>query len=354
MGRPTVLTERFPDGSDFRSRFSLGYFHHSNDPTANPCSVGATLADPARVKLSSEWIDGADWPGCTDLNWTIAEYDGLNRSRVQRLPDGSRLDTEYIGAGNVTTTRKVKTSISGAETDMVTIATSDGLGRLRHVEEQENAGSFINSYYQYDAKDRLLSVEVGTDPDSQIRSFVYSPAGFLMSSEEPELYTQYFEYDALGNVLEKKTARNDGDVGVDCHIADPPICTLFNITYDPTFHRLEGTYIDENATSIVVYGDVYGDVQIGDPDFNKVVRSEHFNRYPDIADGVHVAHDWWHNGPGGRVSNRKTTIDGIGEAGDGFSLVYHYDKWGNVAASSARPRVSGWSWLSWRTTGRKG
>jgi RHS repeat-associated protein len=332
MGRPTQLTERYAGGTGYRSRFSLGFFH--GDPGSgalNPCGVDAVLGTPARVDLTSEWVDGVAWPGCASLHWTSTEYDGLNRPSVQRLPDGSQVTTYYTGAGTGKTTRTVQSSITGLQTEMAVIATSDGLGRLRRVREQESAlesgADSVMSEYGYDALGRLLSVQVGTVGQLQPRTFAYSDAGFLTATTEPERHTQYLGYDALGSLRRSKRAGDPAHLTGSC---DAGQCAELAWWYDG-YGRLEKTSVLGQLVSSFTYGDTFegGSVPVGYPSYGKVTASRGGTFFPDGF--VDVTHRWAYGGPGGRPSLRTTQISGIGVSTDSFAVGYGYDTWGNLS-----------------------
>nr|MCU0305339.1 hypothetical protein [Thermoanaerobaculales bacterium] len=332
IGRPTQLTERRPDGSGSRTRYSLGYFHDSSAGSVlNPCDLGATtLTNPARVDLLSEWVDGDgdSWPGCATLSWSSTHYDGLNRPALQALPDGSSISTGYRGSGTTTTTRTVATSTTQNESEMETVAVKDAFGRLRRLLEQETPGTVgclsnpalcIESLYEYDVKDRLRQVAVAANSVPQNRSFEYSGAGFLLSSTEPERYTTYRSYDAMGNLREEVTK-------LDTTLADPdPVGYEFD-----GFSRLVRKFIGPPTFELDLATFDYGSSGIGTPGYNKVEEASQVNRYGSGSDAptVIVSQTWEYGGPGGRVSSRTTRIgdpvtgNGFGEPDDGFVLEY--------------------------------
>ncbi len=350
MGRPTQLTEYYPgDGSSHRSRFSLGYFNDSKDyssggTSSNPCDYALPdeSVDSARVARMSGWIDGSFWPGCTStaLNWTTTRYDRLNRPQIQELPDGNKVTTDYVGASLVSTTRSVATSTSGSETSSTTIATSDAFGRLVNLDEEVASGQAVSSSHDYDVKDRMRAMEVSTGSESQSRSFKYSAAGFLIESIEPERYTSYQKYDALGNVWFEYSRLDEGD-------ADPVDAISATYTYDGLgrlSHKHAGPPGGLLEMAVFSYYGI-GEDDIGEPHYNKVEKATQNNHYwnGDDLSTTTVEHSWGYGSPGGRTTSRATHIGGSGIGGDSdsFLITYGHDKWGN-RNYIGHPRWSPW------------
>jgi len=305
LGRLTQTVERMPE-DNWRRRFSLDYF----DPDGH-------------VQKSSEWYDGPAWPGDPSLlHWTTTWLDGLGRPTRVKKPDDSEDLYQYIGDSVTTVTRQVG-DVIGHQNPYEIEREVDALGRLRKLHEDITSGTPtpLVTQYTYDEKDRLVQVALA----GQTRTFQYSDGGFLTASLEPERRTWYGDYDALGNVLSEKVGTSDS------------LATTF--VYDG-FGRLITKTVPDDSSSSLYYGDAFLGAGEWQPAYNKVVRSEQVNIYPNTVDTVTVTHDWTFGGPGSRVRSRTTSISGLGDDEDRFELGYEYDRWGNPS----RIFHPWWSW----------
>ncbi len=207
----------------------------------------------------------------------------------------------------------------------------DGLGQLRRLEEEVEASDpplTFEALYDYDQKDRLVSVrllEPGSTTVSQDRSFLYSEAGFLVSSTEPERTTTYARYDALGNLLSETTG------GV---IAGETVTTAYQFDL---FGRLRKKFVDGRKAAVFSYGDTVDETTPGDSTYGKVVTATQHNWFLNQSpNDVKVIQNWAYDGPGHRVSSRTTRLSCSGDAGQVFSIGYGYDTWGNIDSQEHR------------------
>jgi RHS repeat-associated protein len=316
LGRLGQVTEAYPSGSGYRSRFELDLFL----PEGEECVSSGGLPYRTRVKLASEWIDGESFPagGCTapGLHWTETQLDTLGRPAYLRKPDGSELGNTFIGDTTVISARSVAVDTSGNEQIFTRSETKDALGRLRILEEERvSGGEIFTASYGYDHQDRLTSVKLWNPgmSASQDRSYAYSGAGFLLSSTEPERSTTFSAYDALGNL---KTESSWG------------ITSTY--VYDGF-----GRPITKTVGGALAAEHFYGDAPPAgvptaypfDKAYNQVVRSIQHN--PHSSD-VTVTHNWSYNEAGGRVSQRRTAVSVLDDGDLDFFIGYAYDTWGNL------------------------
>ncbi|HVE72176.1 MAG TPA: hypothetical protein VNI54_12475, partial [Thermoanaerobaculia bacterium] len=137
---------------------------------------------------------------------TTFTYDRLGRAKTVLAPDNSVVRTDYVES-DVRRTVRVATrhdspSTQAAQTDVTTIETYDGFGRLVSVQEPPlRAGDPVGpvTRYLYDFGDRLTRVIAG----EQERIFTYDRAGLLEEEDHPETALTKYTYDARGHALTK-------------------------------------------------------------------------------------------------------------------------------------------------------
>jgi RHS repeat-associated protein len=242
-GREAVSRQFF----DGLGRPYLSETREDQDPN-NPFVRVDTRYDPeGRVsQVSNPYrTSGCTAPANPSGHWTTTEYDALGRVRSVTTPDGAKVYTLYDGARTMVTDQVGKQRISKA----------DALGRLADVWEvrspdaatgtesvsfpipQELASAIpavsagYRTSYAYDILGNLRKVAQG----GQLRFFMYDSLGRLVRAKNPEqgnftpdndsppeisfppftdpitLNTQWsvgYSYDANGNLLARKDARN--------------------------------------------------------------------------------------------------------------------------------------------------
>jgi RHS repeat-associated protein len=328
LGRITRQQERYPSGSGVRTRLSLDLYRDGVDPCGT--GQGTSLEHTSRIALASEWRDEAEWSSCADLDWTETRYDPLGRPSILRLPDGSESFLAYVGDSQRTVLRSVATDPAGGQQWLATISLEDGLGRLRALDEELAPGSVVSADYGYDREDRLVAARLWEGAPgasaSQSRSWSYSSGGFLTAATEPERSTSYLGWDALGNLRSSRTASTTTTVGFDA------------------FGRRSSTTVAGLPAASWLWGDArpVAPAAPGDPDYGAIVEATQHNRFG--SQDVPVTTSWTHGGPGGRIDARAVAIGGVGSAGDGLSLSYAYDRWGNPS------RIDHPQWSAWPTS----
>jgi len=177
-----------------------------------------------RVLTASNPYRGGSDP-TTSLGTTTYFYDALGRKCVEVPPDG----TLPTGGGCPTTqpTNTIFTVYSGNSTTVTDQdnrsrkSVTDGLGRVTQVFEAPGIYDYETDY-TYNALDKLLSVNQkgGTTTNStwRTRTFTYDSLGRLLTSNNPEVGTITYKYDAdtnctapnlfVGLLVSKTDARN--------------------------------------------------------------------------------------------------------------------------------------------------
>jgi len=135
--------------------------------------------------------------------WTMNTYDKLSRVTQLTLPDSQTVRTAYSGS-TATVTDQV-----GRQRQ----STSDGLGRVTSVVEQNPSSGVLDSVnyqttYTYDALDNLTQVNQG----NQLRTSVYDALSRLTSQTTPEAGTVTLTYTDSSDPLKRTDAR-----GVETH-----------------------------------------------------------------------------------------------------------------------------------------
>jgi RHS repeat-associated protein len=171
-----------------------------------------------RVLCRTEWADKGT--ADADLQWTTYSYlfsppsgslscvealhvDPLGRVHKVTKPDGSATETAYAGLATMVTVsniRGVDAYGQGTWETVTTTRVNDGLGRLVKVIPRENS---VSAKYSYDELDNLVEVDFGGR-----REFSFDHLGRLRRATNPENGTvEYLSYDARGNLLQFKDAR---------------------------------------------------------------------------------------------------------------------------------------------------
>ncbi len=325
LGRVTRRQERYPGGSGTRSRLELDLFFDGSFPCGT--GQGMTLDRTTRIRLLSEWQDDAQWSSCGDLNWTETSLDQLGRPALIVLPDGSDSELEFVGDSQTITLRSVAGTTGGDQQRVATLELTDGLGRVRVLEEELAPGERVAADYNYDLEDHLVEVRLWQEEPyaspEQRRTFDYSGAGFLVASSEPERSVIFTGYDSLGNLVESISGGVTTWLGYD----------------------LLGRRVSRWTAGAEAAWWVWGDDQpgtgagVGEPSYGRVVRALRHNRFG--AHDVPLKTTWVYGGPGGRMSSKALWIGGLGASGEEFVTGFGYDRWGHVAAVD-HPVWSGW------------
>lgn len=227
-----------------------------------------------------------------------SNFDAFGRARAVTAPDGSISNVAYSGVRQVVRTTHGVATNTGAGTPVSTTEEFDRYGRLARIRENSGAADWAETAYGYDASDRLRTVSM-TSPAgvTQSRSFVYDGRGFLVSETHPESGTTSYKYDARGHVTERRS----------------PEATL-TFQYDAA-ERLTKMWDDGVLLKELVYDRA---AALGKLDY--AIRHNH---HSDLGD-VQVKETYSYQGPGGRLSSKKTEITG----GPTFQDKYEYDPLG--------------------------
>lgn len=167
----------------------------------DPLSRPETRSVPV---LTASGAAGAD-VSTARTSWT---YDFMGRVLQETRPDGSRTSFTYNGV------RETKRSVAEPGSSTLKLRSTevqDGLGRLIRVTQPsgptsstQTTGADVSTVYTYDFADRLASVTMNGAEGTQVRSFVYDPAGFLVRESHPETGTiDYPQYDARGHARKR-------------------------------------------------------------------------------------------------------------------------------------------------------
>ena len=261
------------------------------------------------------------YSGASATAWTtFDDYDPFGRAGTITQPDAQVITVNYTGVRAVARTVKVSLSGTATFTSATTSENYDAYGRLYQVTEPGAA----TATYTYDAGNRLTGVKLSGGGQGQVpRQFTYDGRGFLIAECHTELQPgdpciRYTNIDARGHAG-TVDAPPDGDNGE-------------NLTF--TYDKAERV-IDISASEGSLKKFFYHDNACGTGNLckGKLDEAWRYNRRqipwsPSTTAEVIVKEDYLYTGLGGRVSERKTAVDGLGED---FVQSWTYDDLGNVA-----------------------
>ena len=193
LGRP-ILTEQTEDGTNYTISAKNAYL------------------DMGRVTLTSSPIRAA--AASTD-SWTRVTKDSGGRvvevSTFGGATQPAWSGTSGVFTGAVTTVYDAHFTTVTDQAGKVRRSMIDALGRLRRVDEPDNAGNLGSTAapvqptsYGYDVFGNLTTVTQG----SQTRTFTYDSLSRLRTAVNPESGTISYQYDDNGNLLVKTDARS--------------------------------------------------------------------------------------------------------------------------------------------------
>jgi YD repeat-containing protein len=168
--------------------------------TFDPLGRPATRSVPLTTTSGNAGVD----PLTARTSWT---YDFMGRVQHETRPDDSYTSFDYIGA------RQTRRYVAdpGQSPKLRSTELYDGNGRLLSVIQPSGptsatttTGGNVTTAYTYDLADRLTTVTMNGIETSQVRTFSYDPAGFLVRESHPETGTvQYPQYDARGHARKR-------------------------------------------------------------------------------------------------------------------------------------------------------
>jgi YD repeat-containing protein len=238
----------------------------------------------------------------TPSAYTEYTYDDLGRNTVVKAPDGKQTTTAYFAASQQRRTSGVATGVN-QETPQTTRYIYDYLGRLKTVKEKNET---ITTGYSYDIGNHLSYVQMDGPEGSQGRSFAYDNRGLLMSESHPENgTTTYGDYDARGHAGSKTV--NSAD-------------SLFDLTftYDSAERPLQIKSRDPNASTTFRVSKELTYASANPNPFDlakgKLLSATRYNYEIPGAGPVALTEEYEYINPAGRLSDKTTTIAGIGAA----------------------------------------
>jgi|GEM_PF-5241495 len=234
---------------------------------------------------------------------TVTTYDFAGRPTSITTPDDASTSIEYIGA--VQTNRTVSLATHQSATDSSTTnEIYDALGRLVGVTQpidhiSQNAISTTTATYGYDVADRLISVEMTGDGEPQHRLFTYDNRGFLTTETHPEIGASgngtitYQGYDARGHAREKITGPANG---------------AFDLVFEfDSAERLKSVKRGANVLKAFEYGDNASPVPVNSK--GKITKATRYNTLSGTPERiVQVDEEYTYGGPGGALSEKKTSV----------------------------------------------
>lgn len=320
----TPLTEKhyYYDG--------LGRLKQSRTHMPANWSVTTTTYDafgrPATTSMP-EYRIGSGYESFSPLHTSSYAYDLLGRVRLVTAPDMKQTTTSYAGSRLVTKTQ----TFNAANTNVSRREEYDGAGQLHAVTEnlcESSCGADTNvrTTYNYDAAGHLTCVDMsGSDPCAtglHNRSFTYDGRGFLQTESHPENGTSAYKYDALGHVTEKTvTDGSEFDLLYDYDLAG----RLRHVT------RKNGL----KALKALAYND-----DINCQNFGKLETASSSTYNTPTGSAVTVTENYTYGDSAGRLTNKSTTISGIGSPRN-VTQSYTYDDLDEVSDIAYPATTSG-------------
>jgi YD repeat-containing protein len=269
-----------------------------------------TKYDSSNRKLSQSMWDASSYD-----NKTVFEYDFLGRLDKVTQPDGTFVQTSYLGDSNRTTTSSVVSSTDAvpATTSVSTVEQMDRYGRIWYLKEPNDNVTA----YGYGVTGALARVCMNTSLTTggvlstascgQERTFAYDNRGFLSDETHPENGKVSYTYDALGHVLTKRLA------------ATGPFD--LNYTYDDA-ERLTQVDSRETATStsfraskVFTFGSDNDGVNLKRGKLETATR----HNYRPVSGGsdvdIRVVETYAYNDSAGRLTDRTTEIKDLTTSG---------------------------------------
>jgi YD repeat-containing protein len=136
-------------------------------------------------------------PGATPA-WTVYTYDALGRTLTMTKPDNSV--TSYQYSGNWSSAYDAAGNYKSFMTD--------GLGNLVQVVD---ANGTAQTFYTYNAMNKLIQVQMTRNGTTQTRTFNYDQGGqgvMLLSAVNPENGTVTYTYNADATLATRRDAKN--------------------------------------------------------------------------------------------------------------------------------------------------
>ena len=227
-------------------------------------------------------------------------FDPFGRPGTIRPADGPAHDTTLTYSGIRLTSRTVMIATEvGSETPSTTIEEIDRQGRLWKVTEPSgDSGANVTTTYSYDVGGRLKQASTSAGI-TQNRLFTYDGRGFLTSEQLPEvgLYgngtVTYSKYDARGHARRIQDGEHDVAYTYDAaeRLTQVAQAILKGVPGTPVLRAF--TYATANGT---------GNWKNGKPE-----SATSYN--PDLT-GASVVETYTWGGFGGRVSSRRTVVEG--------------------------------------------
>jgi RHS repeat-associated protein len=302
MGRPVETRQRYLDNAEaiqVRSR------KHNSFISSAGAEHGFTFAD-------STWalVGGA-------VNWASVRLDALGRPIEATQPDGSTVTMTHAGNRYSRVTRDVQVNTGRGVESIDTEVFVDAAGRTVRVEEEiESGGSgsdVVASVYEYDHRNRIAGITItsgGAHGAEQVRSWTYSPGGFLTRAREPEINTRVYSYDALGNAI-------DTSFGTDVNGQ----ASSTNWDYD-AYGRLitRNTNTGASVATWLYHG--------GTPYANRSYGMLASSTQSESATSIDVTQTWAYGAPLGLPSGKTQEIAESSATRSSQTVSFEYDVWG--------------------------
>jgi len=291
----------------------------ASSPTASRVATNTIHDEMGRVTRITEPYDDNGPLGQADIInidwgavpvWHRYEYDPLGNAVTEetRDDDGVRGTTtlyEIATAaavidpdGSPTTCNCVRSTVTDAENN-ATDYYRDTAGKLRRVDEWNNAANYVTTY-GYDDAGRLTTVH---DYAANVTSIEYDLAGRKTSMDDPDMGLWSYEYDDVGNLIRQTDARE----------------TDVYFSYDG-LHRLlkRSTDLSDPGATIAEYSyDAAG--FLGLPEWSRSFTSE------GVVETAFESYD-----ESSRLTEETWTIPG--DFGGIFTVGWDYDLAGNLRA----------------------
>jgi YD repeat-containing protein len=264
-----------------------------------------------RKKSVTEWETTPSSNASTHA--TQYTYDAFGRPLSITAPDHTAQHPSirtfsYLGARQITRRELIGSTATPADTT----ETYDIHGRLMSVLDANN----VTTTYTYDVANRLATVLMGSQP----RGFSYDTAGFLRSETHPENgTTSYGDYDARGHVGSKTI--NGAN-------------SLFDqtFTYDSAERLFQIKSRDPNAPSTFRISKEFTYSSANPNPFDlakgKLSAAKRYNYDVPGAGPITVTEEYQYINPAGHLSDKTTTIAGIGSASRKIYQTYKYNDLG--------------------------